>query len=322
MAPVTPLPVVSLSTGQFDPRHRVAEFETAAAAICRLAIAPQDPAGYDSSTVITPLPGVVTARTVHAACAATRTRAMAADEADNLLIHVPLGAGFSMRQQGGTEVECRPGEIYLDPNEVPGRAGFHAPRSEMFYVSIPRAVLAPVARALDARLRQTVTLTPQWRMFLRYAQALDADAVDLSEDERTLCCAHLHELARMALDADEAMRLDSAGRGMRAARLRALKARTEAMLTDPALTLARVAAAEGISERYARDHFTEDRTSFRDHLMHRRMRLVRQALSDRGQDHRTVSDIAMAAGFGDLSWFNRCYRQMFGETPTDSRTRA
>jgi AraC-like DNA-binding protein len=34
---------------------------------------------------------------------------------------------------------------------------------------------------------------------------------------------------------------------------------------------------------------------------------------------RTISDIAFAAGFGDLSHFNRAFRQHFGKTPTDVR---
>lgn len=322
MPTVPPLPIVALSTEQFDPRHRVAEFESAAAAICKLAIVPEDRQAYASSTVIKVMPGAVTARTTHSASVATRTRAMAADETDNLLIHVPLTAGFSMQQLGGPATECHAGEIYLDPNEVSGRAAFHAPRSEMFYISIPRAVLAPVERALNGRLRQAMPLTPQWRMFLRYARALDEDAPDLTEDERQLCCTHLHDLARMALDADEAARLETQGRGLRAARLRALKARTEALLTQHGLTLAQVALAEGISERYARDLFAEDGTTFRDHLMQRRLRRMRQLLADPAQDHRPISELAMQAGFGDLSWFNRCYRQMFGETPTDSRDRA
>jgi AraC-like DNA-binding protein len=34
---------------------------------------------------------------------------------------------------------------------------------------------------------------------------------------------------------------------------------------------------------------------------------------------RTISMIAFAAGFSDLSHFNRTYRRRFGETPSETR---
>lgn len=315
------LPVIALSTENFDPRHRVQAFESAAAAICKLAIEPESVDCYASSTTIKILPGAVTARTSHSASLTTRTRAMAADEADNLLIHIPLNHGFSMAQLGGQPVECKAGEIYLDPNEVAGRASFQAQRSDMFYVSIPRAVLGPSGRALNGRLRQTMRVSPQWRMFIRYAQSLDAEAEALIPVERQQCCNHLHELAQIALNADDAARLAAQGRGVRAARLRSMKSEIDAHLTDPGLSLAVVAAATGISERYARALFAQAQTTFRDHVTHQRMQLLRRLLADPAQDHRSISDLVISVGFGDLSWFNKCYRQIFGETPSESRAR-
>lgn len=317
-----PLPVVSLSTEQFEPRLRVSAFEAAAAAICKLEIVPQTRESYASTTVIKILPEVVTARTSHSASVTTRTRSMAADEADNLLIHIPLNGGFSMAQMGGQSIECKAGEIYLDPNEVAGRAQFHAAQTDMFYVSIPRAALARSSDALNGRLRQALPVSPQWRMFIRYAQSLDAEAEGLSHAERTTCAAHLHELARLALSADDTARLAGQGRGVRAARLGALKAEIETHLTNPGLSQAGIAAGQGISERYVRALFAEDGTTFRDYVTRRRLQLVHRKLCDPAQDRRTVSDLAMGAGFGDLSWFNKCYRQLFGETPSDTRARA
>jgi AraC-like DNA-binding protein len=316
---IDPLPIVSLSTAQFDPGVRVPAFEAAAASICKLAIKPEHPESYSSSTTIKILPGAVTARTNHSASITTRTRAMAADEADNLLIHIPLNHGFSMSQTGGLEVECKAGEIYLDPNEVPGRAAFHSARTDLFYVSLPRAALARHSGALNGRLRQTMKVSPQWRMFIRYAQSLDAEAAELSATERSISCAHLHELVQLAVNSENASRLEAQGRGVRAARLRAMQADIEMQLTKPGLTLAEIALGQGISERYARALFSEQETTFRDYVTHRRMQIVRRMLIDPAQDHRSISDLAMSSGFGDLSWFNKCYRQIFGETPSDSR---
>jgi AraC-like DNA-binding protein len=42
-------------------------------------------------------------------------------------------------------------------------------------------------------------------------------------------------------------------------------------------------------------------------------------LSDPLQMGRSISAIAYAAGFGDLSYFNRAFRRRFGATPSDIR---
>jgi AraC-like DNA-binding protein len=42
-------------------------------------------------------------------------------------------------------------------------------------------------------------------------------------------------------------------------------------------------------------------------------------LTDTGFDSWTISAIALQAGFGDLSHFNRCFRRRFSITPTGAR---
>jgi AraC-like DNA-binding protein len=37
---------------------------------------------------------------------------------------------------------------------------------------------------------------------------------------------------------------------------------------------------------------------------------------------RTVSSVAFEIGFGDISYFNRTFRQLYGATPTDERAEA
>jgi AraC-like DNA-binding protein len=37
---------------------------------------------------------------------------------------------------------------------------------------------------------------------------------------------------------------------------------------------------------------------------------------------RSITSIAFDAGFGDLSYFNRCFRRRYGATPSDVRSSA
>jgi AraC-like DNA-binding protein len=45
-------------------------------------------------------------------------------------------------------------------------------------------------------------------------------------------------------------------------------------------------------------------------------------LTDRRYMHLAIIDVAFAAGFGDVSHFNRVFRRRFGETPSGVRAGA
>ena len=42
-------------------------------------------------------------------------------------------------------------------------------------------------------------------------------------------------------------------------------------------------------------------------------------LHDQGAAHMRVTDVALAVGFQDISYFNRAFRRKFGETPSAAR---
>jgi AraC-like DNA-binding protein len=129
----------------------------------------------------------------------------------------------------------------------------------------------------------------------------------------------LHDLARMAFTNGRRAEETMAGRGVQAAWLQQLKADIEKQLTNPDLSLNTLAARHRISPRYARALFAAEQTTFRDYVRQRRMGLVNRILCDAGQSHRSISDIAMSVGFGDLSWFNASYRNTYGMTPSETR---
>jgi AraC-like DNA-binding protein len=313
------MPIVSLSARDFAPQHRIPAFQDAAATICRLEIRPADPINFESTTQIAVLPEAILASTTHSRCTTLRTTALAADETDNILIHVPIRAGFSIAQRGGLDADCGAGRIYIDPNEIPGIAHFNDASTSVFYISIPRHALSDTRAAADAMLRRSVEMSPQWRMLIGYAQNLHACYQSLGADEVLLCTQHLHDLARMAFAGGRRAEETLEGRGVRAAWLQKLKADIESQLTNPELSLDKLAARHRISARHARALFASEQTTFRDFVRQRRMMLAHRLLADARQRHRSISDIAMSAGFGDLSWFNASYRQTYGMTPSETR---
>lgn len=51
-----------------------------------------------------------------------------------------------------------------------------------------------------------------------------------------------------------------------------------------------------------------------------RLILAHRMLTDPRCSCDKISTIALDAGFGDLSYFNRVFRRHFGDTPSDVRT--
>ncbi|MGK2228093.1 MAG: AraC-like DNA-binding protein [Devosia sp.] len=314
-----PVQTVSLRAGDFDPAVRVDAFKEAVAAICRLDFTPADPARFQSETSIGVLPTLVTGHGAHSSCKANRTVQLAADAQDNVMVHLPLQGGFTMQQVGGQSIECAPGMIYVDPNEVPGEVSFHGDRTDVFYVSIPRGVLAPATKGLNALMRNGAALTPQWRLFARYARMLHEELGELPPDQALICASHVHDLALMALEGETAH--GGHHGGVKAARLTLIKSDIEDNLSSPRLSPGWIAGRHGISERYLRSLFASQDTSFQDHVCKRRLLAAYRRLSDPRHVGQSISQIALDVGFGDLSWFNAQFKRNFGHTPSELRAR-
>jgi AraC-like DNA-binding protein len=113
-----------------------------------------------------------------------------------------------------------------------------------------------------------------------------------------------------------------AGRGVRAARLRAILAEVARRFSEPDFDLDKVAGALGLSRRYVQQLLEETGKSFVEHLIERRLDRAFAMLTDRRCLHLAIIDIAIAVGFGDVSHFNRMFRRRFGDRPSGVRAAA
>ena len=105
-----------------------------------------------------------------------------------------------------------------------------------------------------------------------------------------------------------------------ATRFIALKLRVtiESKLTDPAADRQSIAAAVGVSERHANRLLALEGTSIRRLLMERRLSKCREAIEN--QRHRSISDIAFAYGFRDLSHLTHAFKNRYGLSPSEYRS--
>ena len=88
------------------------------------------------------------------------------------------------------------------------------------------------------------------------------------------------------------------------------------------LSVGAVAVHLGVSPRYLQMVFELDGGTFSAFLLNQRLTNAHRMLCAPRSSRRAVSTIAYDVGFGDLSYFNRCFRKFYGLTPRDIREAA
>ena len=314
--------VLAIRSQDFEISRRVEEFQAVIGAITKVDFVPDDAQSFQSETEIGVLQNLIVGHGRHSTSTAFRTTQHAADADDNVMFHIPLSGICAIEQQGGERTVLKSGLVYADPSEVPGVINFNGEPTEGFYVSIPRVHLSAATLGLNAMLRGTAPLTAQWRLFFSYARGLHQELAELAPVEAAQCASHVQDLALMALGATREAAEVAAGRGVRVARLKAVKEDIEHHLVASDLSADWVAKRHGISPRYLRSLFEYEGTSFGDFVAERRLALAHRILSDPRYADVSIATVAMNTGFGDLSWFNARFRRVYGMTPKDVRALA
>jgi AraC family transcriptional regulator, positive regulator of tynA and feaB len=88
---------------------------------------------------------------------------------------------------------------------------------------------------------------------------------------------------------------------------------------DPALGAAMLARKFRCSQRYVHRLFANTGRSVGEHVNHKRMLACMRNLLDRDCRHKTIAEIAFAAGFRDISHFNRLFKRSNGAAPREFR---
>jgi len=163
---------------------------------------------------------------------------------------------------------------------------------------------------------------PALRLLDGYLRSLTSLEEPPSPELAPIIGVHLLDLVAAALGPTAEAEEIVAKRGVKAARLRAILAEVARRFSDPDFDLDNVAGALGLSRRYVQQLLEETGKSFTEHLVERRLERAFTMLNDRRCLHLAIIDIAFAAGFGDVSHFNRVFRRRFGETPSGVRAAA
>jgi AraC-like DNA-binding protein len=288
-------------------------------AIVKHEIEPCPDSRFHWTSALRTMPGLGLASTCVSAVRTRRTPALI--DSDDLVLNVTV-SGRRIVHQLGREAVAEAGDLIVSRSADVGACEIEA-NSRLLNIRVPFATLAPMVADIDAALvRRIPAAAKPLPLLLGYAGALQTlDALERPEI-RHLAVAHLHDLVALTLGATRDAAAIAQGRGLRAARLAAVKADITANLGTRDLSLAAVAARQNISPSYVRKLFETDGTSFTKFVLGQRLARAHRLLSDPRSAGRSVSDIAFAAGFGDLSYFNRAFRRCYGCSPSEVRGQA
>jgi AraC-like DNA-binding protein len=247
-----------------------------------------------------------------------RTQRLLTDGNDDFIFGTIL-SGCSLPSQVGREFRLDAGAgVLLSCGDV-GAKDYPVP-TEFLTLRIPRRLLNTIAiNPEDALARPIPADTEALRLLVDYVRLTLKDRELAAPPLRRLFTAHIHDLVALAVGATRDGANIAYSRGMRAARLQAAKAFITRNIRRADLSAKSVATDLGVSPRYVHVLFETEGLSFNKFVIERRLGRAYEMLFDSEHADRTITAIAFAAGFSDLSHFNRAFRRRFGMTPSEAR---
>jgi AraC-like DNA-binding protein len=311
--------LIRLSSEALPKRDRLAAWrELYGRKFLRLEHVPLSDGSLRVNLALRPLPDLGIVKADLSPLRVGRTRELVTDGNDAVTFQISSTAGKA--SQLGREVAVAAGAAIGMSNADLGTFDFPL-GAHVCALSLSRRTLATLVPYLDDMLvREVPNETEALWLLKEYLEIFDSAPALAAPDLIELAVTHVYDLAALSLGATRDAAELASGRGVRAARLTAAKTFVRQHLHRQDLRAGAVAAHLRVTPRYVHVLFESDGVSFLEYVLAERLALAhRILLTDRS---RTISAIALAVGFSDLSYFNRTFRRRFGRTPTDVRAEA
>jgi AraC-like DNA-binding protein len=307
------VPTQRFSTAAFEPHERVAAWrELYGRSMAKLdfELAPEETFAVDATLRTLPELGLASLSTL--GLRFTKPRNLI--DSDDLILVIMENGGYSGRQLG-REVHLGAGDAVIRMNgEVTNGVIFG--RSSI--VRVPMRTIAPVGGDIGAFVQRRIPADTETLCLLRHYLRAMQDCEGGEEVER-LAARHVHDLVALLLGATPDATQVAEGRGVRAARLEAIKQDVARNLEHGDLSVCAVAARHRVTVRYVQKLFEREGTTLSEYVLGLRLACAHQLLSDPRRGAEKIASVAFAAGFGDVSYFYRAFRRQYGVPPTDVR---
>lgn len=258
---------------------------------------------------------------VHVAFAKTTPVTLVTPPDEDDLVYISIAGGHGVHDATGDDVIIKPGDINVMRRDRKTVTKIAEP-SSCLSIAIPRPLIADRLGCIDSMMRTRSLDDPAADLLSTYAMSLLHHGAAIAEDQQALFANHIVDLAVLLLGGTRESTEQAHRGGARAARRQAIKADIDKHLCDPVLSLEWLARRHRVSVSYVRALFYAEGTSFTDYVMAARLDRVEALLCNPQHEGRTITSLALMAGFGDISWFNQVFRRRFQTTPSDVRDRA
>jgi AraC-like DNA-binding protein len=311
---------VRLSTDQFCERDRIeASREVFGRAIMNIEFEPAPGVAFHMDMVLRALPDFGLAAGTRSAMACVRSKPLI-DSDDLLIAYMRSGSGFF--QFGGREAHIDAGGATILRTSSEGRLCLPS-TADMVTYRLPVSRIAPLIDDLDAALVRPIPADSEpLRLLVNYSNVLREGNTLATPEVRSLVATHLHDLAVLAVGATRQVAEIANRRGLRAARVLAIRREVDRRFADPDFSLPVLAVKLGITPRYVQTLLAENDTSFIDEVIQRRLQRAHEMLCSPLYSGMTIIDLADHCGFASVSNFHRMFRRAFAATPSEVRTQA
>jgi AraC-like DNA-binding protein len=283
----------------------------------RVDIEPAPDMLFEASSRCLSLPGLLLMEGSSSPVKISRGGQYLADGNDDVVLAINR-SGSVVVNSNGREQSLGDGEaIVLSGGEA---GSFHRTSfGRSFALRVPRTMFESTVVSLDDALMRPISsdrgalkLMEDYARWLLNAGNIDHQLLNIS-------VRHIQDLLALTIGPTADFADTARTRGLRAARLKLAKSFIVAHSSRRDLSVSAVATSLSVTPRYVQRLFEADGTTFSEFLTGQRLARARRLLCEPSSSPTAISTIAYDVGFGDLSYFNRCFRRQYGVTPREVR---
>jgi AraC-like DNA-binding protein len=312
--------IVRFSTADYAPRERSHAWrEICGRTQLRLDVEPLSNEPLYVEATLLRMPGLAMAVGRRSGTVYRRRREFIDDDGVSITWH---STSSCHADQLGRTLDVRGGQAIVLTGGEP--ALLRVPRLDRYFnLLVPRSCLSPLIADLDdAYCRPIPAENPALQLLTRYIGILQEAGTFTVPELRRQAVTHIHDLMALAIGATRGAAEIAKSRGVRAARLCAIKEEIATRLNQADLSVATIAARHQLKPRWVQRLFETEGTTFTEFVLAQRLVRAHRLLTNPLYANQKVSTIALDIGFGDLSYFNRAFRRRYGMTPSELRAAA
>jgi AraC-like DNA-binding protein len=259
---------------------------------------------------------VICRLTTHVPHRATSDKASVLNDARPYLKAVMQKKGRSIITQGKTSTPLHCGEwTVYDAGEPYSATAFHGAQSSIIFIPRERVV----NRGIDLRniiLRPLSARRGFSRLFWVFLDATMDQALAVEENR-------IFDVAEVIAQMFRVMLFDSCDTQLASNSQMVFRERVKlcisAHLTDPDLSISKLADLMHCSKRYLHVVFHPESLSISEYILKERLERCRTQLLDPSSARRSITDIAFSWGFSNSHHFGRSFKREFGVSPRKLR---